>query len=200
MEAARIEVEGPKVGLEVDVEPLTSCCLRVLGGAADQFGANTTALPFAARLRIEQERVVSTVPGDVDEPDENAVAGARCHPAETVRSDLVPPARFRSPAVGVDQLDHLVVGDRVTPRVDELVAHVRQPGMRAARGMPLPPGVWPSCPMMVTSDRRREYLRVVRSVASWAREQRDVVGVAVVGSWTRTSPHGLGRRSGGPHR
>ena len=39
--------------------------------------------------------------------------------------------------------------------------------------------------MMVTSDRRREYLRVVRSVASWARQQREIVGVAVVGSWAR---------------
>jgi hypothetical protein len=122
------------VGLEVDVEPLSSCCLCVLSSAPDQFGANTTVLPLAARLGIKQERVVSTVPGDVDEPDENAVAGARCHPPETVRSDLVPPARFRSPAVGIDQLDHLVVGDRVAPRVDELVAHVRQPGSRARVG------------------------------------------------------------------
>jgi hypothetical protein len=61
-EAAQLDVEAPKVRLEVDVEPLASCCLRVLGGAADQFGANTTALPLAARLRFEQERVVSTVP------------------------------------------------------------------------------------------------------------------------------------------
>ena len=46
-EAARIEVDGPKVGLEVDVEPLASCCLRALGDAADQFGANTATLPPA---------------------------------------------------------------------------------------------------------------------------------------------------------
>jgi hypothetical protein len=89
-EAARIDVEGPKVGLEVDVEPLASCGFRVPDSAADQFGADTTALPLAARLGVEQKRVVSTVPGDLDEPDENAVAGARCHPAETVRSDLIP--------------------------------------------------------------------------------------------------------------
>jgi uncharacterized protein len=38
---------------------------------------------------------------------------------------------------------------------------------------------------MVTSARRREYLRVVGSVAAWATQQPDVVGVAVVGSWAR---------------
>ncbi|HEX6420021.1 MAG TPA: nucleotidyltransferase domain-containing protein [Acidimicrobiales bacterium] len=37
----------------------------------------------------------------------------------------------------------------------------------------------------VTSGRRRDYLRVVRSVAAWATQQPDVVGVAVVGSWAR---------------
>jgi uncharacterized protein len=38
---------------------------------------------------------------------------------------------------------------------------------------------------MVTSARRREYLRVVGSVAAWATQQPDVIGVAVVGSWAR---------------
>lgn len=38
---------------------------------------------------------------------------------------------------------------------------------------------------MVTSGRRRDYRRVVRSVTAWATQQPDIVGVAVVGSWAR---------------
>jgi hypothetical protein len=59
----------------------------MLGGAADQFGANTTAMPLTARLGIEQERVVSTVPGDVDEPDQLAgVGSSRDQPNECART------------------------------------------------------------------------------------------------------------------
>lgn len=38
---------------------------------------------------------------------------------------------------------------------------------------------------IVTPDRASECVRVVRSVAEWAAEQRDIVGVAIVGSWAR---------------
>jgi uncharacterized protein len=38
---------------------------------------------------------------------------------------------------------------------------------------------------MVTPDRASEYRRIIGSVAAWAVGQRDIVGVAVVGSWPR---------------
>jgi predicted nucleotidyltransferase len=38
---------------------------------------------------------------------------------------------------------------------------------------------------VLTDERLEEYERVVRSVADWANQQRDIVGVAVVGSWAR---------------
>ena len=38
---------------------------------------------------------------------------------------------------------------------------------------------------MVTPDRASECVRIVRSVAEWATEQSDIVGVAIVGSWAR---------------
>jgi predicted nucleotidyltransferase len=43
--------------------------------------------------------------------------------------------------------------------------------------------------MTVTSDRHHEYQRVVHRVAAWARQQRDIVGVAVVGSWASGQAH-----------
>lgn len=44
-------------------------------------------------------------------------------------------------------------------------------------------------PMTVTSDRHTRVQRVVRRVASWARQQGDIVGVALVGSWARGQAH-----------
>lgn len=43
--------------------------------------------------------------------------------------------------------------------------------------------------VMVTSARASEYVRIVQSVTQWAKAQRDIVGVAVVGSWARQQPH-----------
>jgi predicted nucleotidyltransferase len=36
---------------------------------------------------------------------------------------------------------------------------------------------------VLTDERIEEYERIVRCVAAWAQERRDIVGVAVVGSW-----------------
>lgn len=38
---------------------------------------------------------------------------------------------------------------------------------------------------MLTPDRVAEYGRVVRAVTAWATRRRDIIGVAVVGSWAR---------------
>lgn len=41
---------------------------------------------------------------------------------------------------------------------------------------------------MVTPERAAEYYGVVRSVTAWADGQRDITGLAVVGSWARREP------------
>lgn len=124
-EAAGVEVEGRQVWLEVDVEPLASGRVCMMRGPPHDLGADATALPAATRLRIEQERVISTVPSNVDEPDQDAVVVARRDPAEAVRADAVPPSGCRSAPVRFDELDHLVIGHRGSPEVLDLVAHDR---------------------------------------------------------------------------
>ena len=39
---------------------------------------------------------------------------------------------------------------------------------------------------MATEGRLTEYVEVKRSVGDWARQQADIVGVAIVGSWARS--------------
>jgi uncharacterized protein len=39
---------------------------------------------------------------------------------------------------------------------------------------------------VVTDERASEYLELKRSVERWARQQEDIVGVALVGSWARS--------------
>lgn len=118
-----IEVEGRKVRLEVDVEPLAPCSLCVTGGAADDLGANPSALPVPAGLGVDQERVVPAVLRDIHERDEGAFGVARRHPAETVRADLVPQAGCRPSAVGLDKLDHLLISDWASPGALEFAGH-----------------------------------------------------------------------------
>jgi hypothetical protein len=58
---------GRQVGLEVNAEPLAARPFRVMSRSPDHLGADTSVLPAAACLGVEQERVVGTVPGDVHE-------------------------------------------------------------------------------------------------------------------------------------
>ena len=63
----------------------------VIGLAALAPDADAATLATAARLRVDQERVVAAVPCHVDETDEQAVAIASSDPAQAVRPDPVPP-------------------------------------------------------------------------------------------------------------
>ena len=63
----------------------------------------------AACLRVEQECVIASVPDDVDEPDQEPVAVAGTDPAETVRTDPIPPPDGRVAAVRADEVGHLLV-------------------------------------------------------------------------------------------
>jgi len=90
-EAARVEVERRQVLLEVDLEPFASG----VGGMTDrephELGADARAAVIRPDGRVEQERMVAAVPGDVDETDQRR-AGIPCDdPPEAVRPDTVPP-------------------------------------------------------------------------------------------------------------
>src|SRR5207237_10645648 len=74
-------------------------------------------------LRIDEEGVVAAVPGHVHESDELSVAVPGGHPPQAVHPDPVPPAGDGTPAVGLDEVDHLGVGQRPAPRVGDVFAH-----------------------------------------------------------------------------
>src|SRR5690242_18740957 len=85
-EATSVEVERPKLRLEVDVQPLAARRLRVHSGQPNELRPDPTTLERPMRLRIEQECMVAPVPGDVHEPDELGPA-SRSDPPEAERSD-----------------------------------------------------------------------------------------------------------------
>jgi hypothetical protein len=70
----------------------------VAGGDADELGADPASLVIGADLRVDQERVVTAVPGDVHESDQRPVVDPRGHPPEAVRPYPIPPPRLRPPA------------------------------------------------------------------------------------------------------
>lgn len=94
----------------VDVEPFASGGLRVGDGDSDGLGADPGVLMAWAGLGVEQKGMIAAVPRHVDEPDQRPVTDARRHPAEAVGPDLVPPSCRRTAAVGLDQVNDLVVG------------------------------------------------------------------------------------------
>lgn len=89
-ESARVVVERREAFVKVDLHPLAPRLLRVLCRSADEFGADAAPLSIGATLRIDQERVVSTIPGDSHEPDEYAVTVSRRDPPEAVRAKTIP--------------------------------------------------------------------------------------------------------------
>lgn len=65
--------------------------------------------------------MVSTVRYDVDETDETPAGVAGSHPAKTVRTDSIPPAELGVSAMGIDELNHLRVGQRAPPAIRDAV-------------------------------------------------------------------------------
>src|SRR5207249_2552382 len=69
------------------------------------------------------EGVVSAVPGDIDEPNEDSILGPGGDPAKAVAADVVPPPDGGATAVGLHEFHHLGVRQRTPPLVCELAAH-----------------------------------------------------------------------------
>ncbi len=65
--------------------------------------------------------MVTPVPGDVDEADDDAAGTTGRHPAQAVRPDLIPPSRLRAAAVSQDEPDHLRVSESTTPAILKIV-------------------------------------------------------------------------------
>jgi hypothetical protein len=122
-EAARVEVEASKVGLEVDVQPLTARRPRLTYGERDHRSADSAALPRTPSLCVEQEGVVPTVPRHVHESDQCTRFFAGSDPAKAVATDHAPPAPDCTPAMRQHEVDHLLVGDRVTPTAYDRCFH-----------------------------------------------------------------------------
>ena len=98
-EATRVEVERLKLGIEVDVEPFATRGLRVSRCEANYACTDLFVLNGAARLGVDQERVIAAVACDVDETNESVALGSGSHPTEAVRAYLVPPSGGGSSAV-----------------------------------------------------------------------------------------------------
>lgn len=63
--------------------------------------------------------MIAAVPSHVHEADE-LLATSCSDPAQTVLLDLIPPTGHVVAAVGLDQLDHLLIGERASPRIPDL--------------------------------------------------------------------------------
>ncbi len=122
-EAARVKVEGSKVGLAVDVQPPPVRRPRLTYGECDHRCADSAALPRAPSLCIEQERVIPTVPRHVHKSDQCTRFFTSTDPAKAVATDLAPPVLDGTPAMGQHEVDHLLVGDRVAPTADDRCFH-----------------------------------------------------------------------------
>lgn len=96
-EPAGVHIEGPEAWLEVDVEPLAAHRLCLLRCEAHDGSPDAAMLMGASRLRVDQESVVSAIPGDIDEAYEEAILGPGGDPAQAVAVDLVPPMTGRPP-------------------------------------------------------------------------------------------------------
>ena len=91
-------VEGHEFIVVVDVQPFASRPLRVFHGDADQLGPDPVPLQIRSDLGVDEERVVASIPSDVDKAGCSAIAEASCHPPEAVTDGFgptSPPQEYR---------------------------------------------------------------------------------------------------------
>jgi len=68
--AAGLAVERAEPRLEVDVQPLAAGFGGVYDRVPHEPATDSSVLLAATRLRVQEERMIPSVPGDVDEPDQ----------------------------------------------------------------------------------------------------------------------------------
>lgn len=121
--ATCVEVEEGGVVAEVHVEPLAPGHLRLERSVPHNSGCDAFALAAASGLGVDEERVVAAVPGDVHEANELTGLVSGRGPPKAVGPDLVPPTGHGVAAARVDEIEHLVVGDRSPPRTGDPTDH-----------------------------------------------------------------------------
>ena len=82
---------------EVHMQPLTAGRPRVHLCKPNEFSGNASSLKGARDLRVEEKRMIATVPRDVHEADEGSIE-PRGHPSKTERLDAIPPSGGRGVA------------------------------------------------------------------------------------------------------
>lgn len=114
-ETTGVEIERTEVRLEIDVDPLTSCCASFLDGRPDQPATDPHSLVLRTDDRIDDERMGAAVPSDVHESDQTVSRRRRC-PSETV-AQLLSPSMFTGLTVERDGMKRLqfVLIDRLAP-------------------------------------------------------------------------------------
>ena len=63
-------IETEKVRLKVDVQPFSTSVAGYVSGPSNQFAANACTLMRTSDCRVENERVLVSIPGDVHEADQ----------------------------------------------------------------------------------------------------------------------------------
>jgi hypothetical protein len=122
-EAAGIEVEPGEMLFEVHVQPLAPGRPGVPGSMVDQRRGDPLSLVLCGDLGVEEEGVITPVPGHVDKADQGAVRLTGTDPAKAVRPDLIPPPGRSAAAVGCPEGHHLCVGDRPAPAILNRLGH-----------------------------------------------------------------------------
>ncbi len=79
-EAARLKIERLELRFKVNEHPLASRCLSLVDSASHDGRPKAMALMTWARLGVDQERVIPTIPGNVHEPHQETVLIAGHNP------------------------------------------------------------------------------------------------------------------------
>jgi hypothetical protein len=89
-------------------------------------------LKTSAGLRVEQERMIPSVPSHVHETDKGPVLRARSDPAKALSMNPIPPSSLRAAPVGVDQLNDFAVVQPPAPQVGDVFSHFASLAQRVA--------------------------------------------------------------------
>jgi len=120
-ETGSADVERSEVIIEVHMQPLAPCRLRLVTGYFDETNAYATVSRVRRNHFILNPRMHEAVPDDVDEADET-IPVSRRHPSEAVFADECVPIVFELAVferIGMETVD-LIIGEVPTPLVSNL--------------------------------------------------------------------------------
>ncbi len=95
LEPAGVEVEPPKVILEVDMKPLAPSSPRFGYYYGDEPPPDPSSCCPRANHGVYNEGMYSTVPSDIDKPDQSGGGGVSTHPTETMHPNSALPVLIK---------------------------------------------------------------------------------------------------------